>query len=92
MIYRGPIALALLILNAGVARRYLNKFMRPALLIGVALVCTVLFALIHASYGALNVALAGGFGTVAALTTIKYRSLLPGLLIHACYNAIATFL
>lgn len=92
LLFRGPIALALVYLNSGVARRYLRRALRVSLLVAVAITCTVLFAFGHAEYNGLNVALAGGFGAVAALTTIRYRSLLPGIVIHALYNTITTFL
>lgn len=92
LLFRGPIALTLFFLNSGAATRHLNKTVSVSLLIAVATVSTVLFGAAHAPYNGLNVALAGGFGAVAVLTTIRYRSLLPGLVIHAFYNTITTFL
>lgn len=92
LLFRSPIALMLFFLNSGPATKRINKALRVSLLIAVAIVCTILFAAAHAPYNGLNVALAGGFGAVAALTTIRFRSLLPGLVIHAFYNTIATFL
>lgn len=92
LLFRGPIALTLFFLTSGAARRHLNKTLGVSVLIAVATVSTVLFGAAHAPYNGLNVVLAGGFGAVAALTTIRYRSLLPGLVIHAFYNTITTFL
>lgn len=87
-LFRGPIALAVLVLNSGVARRYLNETLGIVILVIISIVSTVTFGTAHAPYNGLNVVLAGGFGAVAAITTIRYRSILPGVLIHAFYNAI----
>ncbi|WP_160320814.1 CPBP family intramembrane glutamic endopeptidase [Arthrobacter alpinus] len=86
-LFRGPIALAVFAVNSGATRRYLNKTLGLVILVVISLVSTLTFGLAHAPYNGLNVVLAGGFGAVAAVTTIRYRSILPGVLIHAFYNA-----
>lgn len=91
-LFRGPIALTVMILRSGISKRYLNKTLGLVILLCVSLGSTVLFGMLHAPYGALSVATAMAFGAVAALTTIKFRSIVPGIVIHAFYNSVAFIL
>ena len=85
---RGPIAVTVFLLAAGPAQRHIPTPWRTVILVVIAAATTAHFASLHSSYGALNVALGGAFGAVAAVLTVKYRSLFPGILVHAMYNAV----
>lgn len=91
-LFRGPIALTVFILRSGISRRYLNKTLSLVILLCISLGSTVLFGMLHAPYGGLSVVIAMAFGAVAALTTIKFRSIVPGIVIHAFYNSVAFIL
>lgn len=88
-LFRGPIALTVLILNSGIAQRHLNKRLSLVILLSISLGSTVLFGILHAPYGGLSVTMAMTFGAVAALITIRFRSIVPGIAIHAFYNSVA---
>lgn len=91
-LFRGPIALTVLILKSGVSKRYLSRTLSLVILVAISLGSTVIFGISHAPYGGLSVAIALAFGAVAALTTIRFRSIVPGIVIHAFYNSVAFIL
>lgn len=86
--FRGPLAVAVAVAASGPARRHLPASWRASVVALVAVVMTVLFATLHAPYNALNVLLAGCIGAVTAVLTIRYRSILPGIVVHAVYNSL----
>jgi membrane protease YdiL (CAAX protease family) len=88
-LFRGPIALTVFILNSGISKRHLNKRLSLVILVSISLGSTIIFGISHAPYGGLSVAIAMAFGAVAALTAIRFRSIVPGMVIHAFYNSVA---
>ena len=52
------------------------------------LLTSVLFGLLHSSYGAYNVAAATVNGLIWGMVAIRARSIIPALIGHGTYNAI----
>lgn len=85
--YRGPIMLAAFLLATAVTKRGL----KTTLLVVVAVVGILVFASHHALGSGSNVAIAGAAGAVLTWLALRYQTLLPGIMLHALYNAIPEF-
>ncbi|WP_139244595.1 CPBP family intramembrane glutamic endopeptidase [Arthrobacter woluwensis] len=88
---RGPILFVAYLLGTDFAHRSVRPWVRHVVLWAVIAVSVVTFAGLHAFANGSNVASAG-FGAVGLTwLALRYRSLLPAILMHGFYNAFVAF-
>ncbi|WP_432246223.1 CPBP family intramembrane glutamic endopeptidase (plasmid) [Arthrobacter sp. G.S.26] len=88
ILFRGPLIVGMWVLHIAVARHKITARTRNVLVLVLACLTSVLlFALAHSATGVYNVLSAGVFGVAAATMTIRTKSLVPGIISHALYNA-----
>ncbi|MDI2036844.1 CPBP family intramembrane glutamic endopeptidase [Paenarthrobacter nitroguajacolicus] len=90
LLYRGPLVVGMWVLHLATARQKITVRMMTVFVVALAAVTTVWFASVHSLSGVCNVLSAGTFGIAAAIMTIRFKSLIPGIIAHALYNAPVT--
>lgn len=91
VLFRGPILFVAYLLGTDFAHRRVRAWVRRVLLWVFVVISVVTFAALHASYNGSNVVSAGVGAVGMTGLALRYRSLLPGILMHAFYNAFDAF-